>query len=477
MAMEFKTGKVIDIIFGVVLIWLSYLAFFKNLGSFSLRTWDESRIAVNTIEMFKSGNVLVTTYFDKPDLWNTKPPLLIWLQVFCIKVFGVSEWSLRIPSALSAALTVMLAYFFGAYGLKSKFLGMLASLMLLSAMGFSDIHAARTGDYDSLLTLWMTAGAMTVFLWIKHNNLKWLWLSALFLGVAVLTKSIVGLFFLPGIFGYIVLYKKNFILLCKRIENIGPVILWLFLVVGYYIGREMYLPGYLSAVWQNDLWGRYLIKQPEVSYPFLYYWNLMRTFRLQYWIYLWPVSIFGLLLPLDKKFKDYLVYSWFVILVFLVIISTSSTKQMWYELPIYPLVVLTASTLMVAIAKILPWWLKVIPILPVLFYLQRGIRTNLAYINRPDLDKNNIDCQKYGYIFSEVKRDWSGIVGLSGEDYCAPATFYFKLNNIQEIKYSDIKAGDTVLVCHRPTILKIKNKFKNVEEKLILDCVILSLVR
>jgi len=55
---------------------------------------DESRQAFNSFEMFLNGNWLVTTFENKPDLWNTKPPLLIWLQVLFYHLVGTNELAL-----------------------------------------------------------------------------------------------------------------------------------------------------------------------------------------------------------------------------------------------------------------------------------------------------------------------------------------------------------------------------------------------
>ena len=30
----------------------------------------------------------MTYYLDEPDMWNTKPPLLVWLQVIFMKLLG-----------------------------------------------------------------------------------------------------------------------------------------------------------------------------------------------------------------------------------------------------------------------------------------------------------------------------------------------------------------------------------------------------
>ena len=66
--------------------------------------WDELRLAVNALEMTIRGFGLVTTYGFRPDLWNTKPPLLIWLQAGAMDVFGPDEWALRLPSLVAALI-------------------------------------------------------------------------------------------------------------------------------------------------------------------------------------------------------------------------------------------------------------------------------------------------------------------------------------------------------------------------------------
>ncbi len=475
MELVFKNKKIIDFFICIILFFLCYLAFFKNLGLYSLRTWDESRNAVTVLEMVKSNNWLIPTYLDVPDLWNTKPPILIWLQAINFKLFGVSEFNLRLPSAVSATLTVFIVYFFGAYGLKRKGIGLLSSLMLVSAMGFSDIHAARTGDYDSLLVLFTTCASIVTFLWLENQNKKYIWLASLLWAIAVLTKSSAGILFWPGLGLYLIFSKKVILLWKKKRDLVGPILMWFVLVFGFYFLENKINPGYLAAVWKNDLWGRYSEMGSDRAYSFQYYWDFMKNFRFQYWIYFWPISILGLLFPFDKKIKKWLSFSWCLVTVYFLIISMSETKQLWYDLPIYPLVVLAASSMVIGIVEILPWWLKLIPLLPVIFYLQRGVRTNLAYIARPDIDKNTNDCQKYGYLFSEVNKDWGGIDGVHGEYFCTPANFYFKLNGITRKEFGEIQSGDKVLSCHRPTLSDFRDKFVVVEENLPLECKIVTI--
>lgn len=90
-----------------VLTVLCILVLFVKLGSFHMKTWDESMFAVNTYEMLKNGNYFSLYYNGLPDLYNTKPPLTNWLQLLCVKMLGYNELAIRIPSALATFLVIV----------------------------------------------------------------------------------------------------------------------------------------------------------------------------------------------------------------------------------------------------------------------------------------------------------------------------------------------------------------------------------
>jgi len=97
----------------VLLLLLISIPIFQHLGSQAIRLFDEARLANNAYEMYHSGFSLVTTYSGEPDMWNTKPPLLIWLQVLSMKVAGINETGLRLPSAFAAFFTCILLLLLG----------------------------------------------------------------------------------------------------------------------------------------------------------------------------------------------------------------------------------------------------------------------------------------------------------------------------------------------------------------------------
>ncbi|HAS36874.1 MAG TPA: hypothetical protein DCS15_10340 [Flavobacteriales bacterium] len=99
---------------------LMYMPIFGHLNSLPLRYWDELRLAISAWEMLEHGQYLVPHYFGEPDLWNTKPPLMVWAQVFFMKTIGVNEMAVRLPSAISAFLTCVAILVFSKKYIKSR---------------------------------------------------------------------------------------------------------------------------------------------------------------------------------------------------------------------------------------------------------------------------------------------------------------------------------------------------------------------
>src|SRR5688572_3906021 len=142
---------------------LFYFSMFNKLGTHSLREWDEARNAINALEMTKTGNLLVRTYQYKPDLWETKPPFLIWLQAGLFKIFGYHEWVLRMPSAIAGFLLAFFLIIWCKLSHIGEYTGVISALILLTAPGFVGDHAARTGDHDAMLCLFSTIFVLTSF--------------------------------------------------------------------------------------------------------------------------------------------------------------------------------------------------------------------------------------------------------------------------------------------------------------------------
>lgn len=464
-AVRFKVIKndnnldLLDILTLFFICLLCYLIFIYRLDAFPLRMWDEARNSINALEMLRNNNIFVTYFNGSPDLWNTKPPLLIWITVAMFKIFGINELSSRLPSAIAASSVVLVIYWFSKKILKDRWIGILGSLIILSSMGFSDNHIARTGDYDALLTLWTFLAAILFFVFAESFNKRYVYLSGLFWILAVLTKGVAGLFMAPGILIYLIITKK----LVKTITN--PVIwkmaaIFIFTMLIYYLGREILNPGYLAAVVKEELFARYGSPSHVNIDQFLTYWKLMASFRFQVWTYFAPLSLLAIFLTRNVIYKKFILFSFLLSLTYFLIISSSENKNFWYDAQLYPFLSLLVAALLVILIRKFPIVIRIVPILILCFYMQRYIRTNFAYIQRYDVEKTFDTCANYGYLFRKPPESINQFVAVSkDESYCMPFIFYTEKAGLKRKFVNDINPGDKIMTCDDIIIKAIEGKY------------------
>lgn len=341
-----KRNTFLTVLFISIFAVACYFPLFLHLDHMSVRLWDEGRRAVNAFEMAQSGNYLVTSYEGEPELWGTKPPFLIWCQAFFMKIIGYNEVALRLPSALAALATIAIILLFSWRVLKRPLIGFMAGLILLTTKGYVGAHVARSGDFDSLLTLWETAYMLSFFIFLTHNDLgkkkKWIYLMSGFIALAGLTKGIAGFLFLPGLFVFYILYNLtqkdkdfNLIRLLKWKHSWLALILAFLPIVAFYVLREVSNPGYFAAVMDNEMGGRFLQAKEGHLKPWYHYFEWLWKEQFQPWILFIPL---GLLVGLWQKERLRSLTLLLLInsITFLVIISISKTRILWYMAPIYP---------------------------------------------------------------------------------------------------------------------------------------------
>ena len=325
------------------LLMLVSVPLFLHLDSLPFRLWDESRLASNAYEMHKNGNLIVTYYDGKPEMWSTKPPLMIWLQLLFIRIIGFSEMAVRLPAAIAGLLTCGILLIFSRRYFQNFLLGSLACMVLVTTNGYVDTHAIRTGDYDGLLALFTTAFTLAAFLYAENTDKKWVIVFFTGITLAVFTKSIQPLLFLPGLFIYFLLRKK-FGLLLSRSFLIGGIAA-LLIIAAYYITREIMNPGYLMAVWNNELGGRYFNALEENDEGSLYY--ISRAgYLYPYWIWLLPLGIISGFVSKDEKIRKLTMFTFIVTTTYFIFITISKTKLYWYSVPLFPLISLHISILL-----------------------------------------------------------------------------------------------------------------------------------
>jgi 4-amino-4-deoxy-L-arabinose transferase-like glycosyltransferase len=322
------------------------LFLFADLGRFPLVMWDESRVGVSALEMSLRGLSIVTTYDFIPDLWNTKPPLVIWLMALALRVIPHPEFALRSPSALAALGTVILTSGFAWRVTRSPFAALLAGVLLIASRGFFGTHVARTGDYDSLLVFFTTAYLWLFFILLHRVRVRVMpaVLMGLSVAAAVLTKGIAGLVPGIGVAVYLTLSGR-----WSRILTTPTYLVCAFVaaapIVAFYVAREAMAPGFLQAMWANEVMRYFVDLDPSSTASrsgTLFFANYIvreRSFSLGPLLALVPLGWFYA----KPRLRLGITYAVVVATSFLVVVSLSSTRYSWYAASAYPWLAAAAS--------------------------------------------------------------------------------------------------------------------------------------
>lgn len=303
--------------------------------------------AVNAYEMNQNHNFIVPHFNNIADMWNSKPPLQIWIQVLFIKLIGYNELAVRLPSALASSGTALLLFFF----LKKRtplVFAFSVFFVFVTSSGVSTFHTGRTGDSDALLSFFSLCFIISFYKWLFENNEKAIFYFFIYLTLAILTKSIAALLFIPAIIFLVFYFKKFNLLISNKWFYIGffPFILLSF---GYFYLRDFYQTGYISYILNNDI-GRINKTIESHSEPFDFYLNNLYNKRFLWFILSLPGAF---ALWINKKTKSNAIFLVSFFISYFLIISYSTTKLEWYDLPLFPILsIFSAYVIFVFISKI-----------------------------------------------------------------------------------------------------------------------------
>jgi len=318
---------------------IAAIVFFWGLGSMDLLSLNEGRRALAIQEMVSSGNWLLPHL--NGELYLTKPPLMYWLSSSLAFIWGVNEWTLRLPSALAAIAVLIMVY---RYTLQQsgKWAALFAVQLLIANLGFSML--GRRAEIEMLLTALCVGSLLSALQYIQSQSSKnWIILSYFLLALALMTKGplVILLVTLPLLIAAI--YSKNPHIKAVLLSGRG----WLiFLVVG--------LAWYAIVSWQLgfDIWATIAKRdmldkmQSDSAKPILSYLG---------WIAVDFMLLIGLFLVGAKEFFKQQIQQprqlvlLIAVVVPLVLFSLFSNKHAKYLLPIYPLIAILLAIKLAAI--------------------------------------------------------------------------------------------------------------------------------
>jgi len=311
---------------------LGFLVLFWGLGSLQLMSLNEGRRALAIKEMFTSGNWLLPT--QNGELYLTKPPLLYWISSVISLLLGqVSEWRLRLPSALAAVSVVYMVYSY-----TKKHFGVWAALfaiqLLIVNAGFAML--ARRVEIEMLLTALCFGALLSALQYVQHQAKPyWIYLSYTLLALAVLTKGPVAMLFVTAPLLVVALWTKNQQVKEVLTNKIGGLI-FMVIASSWYVAVTVELgPDIWATIAKRDMLNK--MQSDVVAKPLLSYIAWIATdFLLLIALFLYQPKR---LWVAHKSKPNFLILLTACVLP-IIIFSIFSNKHAKYLLPIYPVIII-----------------------------------------------------------------------------------------------------------------------------------------
>jgi 4-amino-4-deoxy-L-arabinose transferase-like glycosyltransferase len=314
-----------------LIVVLSCLILFTTLHVGDLSGYDDAFYAHEGKEMLRTG-----------DWWNIRfngglnfeyPPMFIWMEALSMKLFGVTDFAAKFPSALCGLLIIVLVFLITRRLTEDFWLPILAAWVMLFTQYFLkySMHAMTDVPFTMFFTV-------AIFLYIKGlQRPLFLALCGIPIGLAILTRSLLGTIVIAIILTHILL-TRQFRLLLSVYFLCGLLIALLLPSIWFYSQYRLYGNDFLVAH-LSFFSGKLLPpKSPDI-------WKIIRNLlhypRMLFKLYLpwFPLMIFGLFLQVKAmvRTKDKLatlLVLWVVLVLFT--FSMAEAKILRYIMPAFP---------------------------------------------------------------------------------------------------------------------------------------------
>src|SRR5215203_777252 len=312
------------------LLFAVLLPYFINLGVSSIWDANEAFYAQTPREMIETGDYVTPSFNFQ--LRINKPVLSYWNVAASYRLFGISEWSERLPIAVGAAVIIGVAFALGRL-LGGPVAGLLAGLVLAASPRV--ILLARRIIIDVHITMWMALVLLCFALAEMRPQRRTLYLCLMYVaaGFGVLTKGPVAVF-LPAVVFFIYLASQ------KRLGELrhmmlptGAVISLAIVVPWYYSLYREHGWEYIGSFIFGENLGRYAEAVGEQSRGPLFYIPVMLA-DLFPWSLMIPLALWWSVRDRWQHRVARLLVVWIAVIV--VFFSLSGTKEDLYILPIVP---------------------------------------------------------------------------------------------------------------------------------------------
>jgi 4-amino-4-deoxy-L-arabinose transferase-like glycosyltransferase len=253
-------GRLLTIAGITTLVLGIILAAFTGLSRTPLFQPIEGLTAEVAREMLESGDLFVPHF--NYSIYADKPPLFYWVTIPGLKLFGNTEFGARLGLAMVGIAEIILVFLLG-----RLLYGSLAGLMGAVALACSIGHIIFThlAMVDILFSTCVTATFLCFSLGYIEERRRFLWwtLAGACIGMAVLTKSLIGFVFPVFTFGLFTLFTRQWNLL-KQKAVMGALLGLLVVVIPWHLYMIFRVPGFAYQYFWNEQVLRFLnMRQPK----------------------------------------------------------------------------------------------------------------------------------------------------------------------------------------------------------------------
>jgi 4-amino-4-deoxy-L-arabinose transferase-like glycosyltransferase len=174
------------------MVWPARIAVFGFIALLSLirlgagSLWDNSETTYGEIvkELFLTHDWLTLHLNFAP--WYIHPPLWFWTTAAFVRVFGLTEFALRLPSAIFGFLAALAVYRAGRrlYGESAGLVAVLAA-----AGSLEWIMLSRLAILDTMLLFFMTVATLWAYFAVFESDRRAFWIAVLAAALGTLTKG------------------------------------------------------------------------------------------------------------------------------------------------------------------------------------------------------------------------------------------------------------------------------------------------
>jgi 4-amino-4-deoxy-L-arabinose transferase-like glycosyltransferase len=280
-----------------------------------------------------------------------KAPLMYWCVAASFKVFGVHDWSARLPIALGVLALLLVVYRIGRRFYSDEG-GLYAALAL--GTGFGPFIFTRILIPDMLVGLWLALGFdffLTTLEQAEAGERPSLWLCwgiAATMALNILTKGLIGLVFPIGTMFLLLLLTGNLRHLLK-LRLVSSFLVFLLiaapwhLLAGFRNPAQGQTKGFFWFYFVNEHFLRYLNKRYPADYdtvPIWLFWGLNFVWLMPWTAFIVqavrqvPTKLAAFRDGLSKEQRGTLVFALWPLLILL--FFSFSSRQEYYVLPGLP---------------------------------------------------------------------------------------------------------------------------------------------